>query len=92
MMVSPLNPGSSHTYESLLQVIVHELTHTAVFYACGNNLTPDYQNGLAKDMLSYEAGQINENMRKTIKSSLVDKMNRQPGRNLKKHRMWNLVI
>lgn len=29
-MVSPLNPGSMHTYESLMKVIVHEYTHVLV--------------------------------------------------------------
>ena len=29
-MVSPLNPGSIHNYESLMKVIVHEYTHILV--------------------------------------------------------------
>lgn len=29
-MVSPLNPGSAHSYESLMKAIVHELAHTVV--------------------------------------------------------------
>lgn len=42
-MVSPLNPGSIHTYESLVKPIVHELCHTVVL-----NMREQGQVGLPK--------------------------------------------
>jgi hypothetical protein len=62
MMVSPLNPGSIHTYESLMQVTVHEFVHIAVSYARGD-----------KGYAQYEAGQINEHIRKIVESSVIAK-------------------
>ena len=73
MMVSPLNPGSMHTYESLMQVIVHEFVHLAVSYACGDKGVTGLPTWLSEGYAQYEAGQINEYIRKTVESSLIDK-------------------
>ncbi|MCX2743771.1 hypothetical protein OO013_07840 [Mangrovivirga sp. M17] len=42
-MVSPLNPGTVHDYESLIKAIVHELSHTVFI-----NMRPQGQVGLPK--------------------------------------------
>lgn len=56
-MVSPLNPGSAHTYDSVMQVIVHEFTHIVIGTINTNvNRIPMWLNeGLA----TYEARQDN---------------------------------
>jgi len=73
MMVSPLNPGSIHTYKSLMQVIIHEFVHIAVSYARGDKGWTALPRWLSEGYAQYEAGQINEHIRKTVKSSLTDK-------------------
>jgi RNA polymerase sigma-70 factor (ECF subfamily) len=73
MMVSPLNPGSVHTYESLMQVIVHEFTHIAVYYARGDKGLTALPRWLSEGYAQYEAGQVNEYVRKSVKSSLSEK-------------------
>jgi len=72
-MVSPLNPGIYHTYESLMQVIVHELAHTAVYYAQGDQGRTGFPKWLSEGYACYEAGQINETIRKSLASSLLKK-------------------
>lgn len=74
LMVSPLNPGSVHTYESLMQVIVHEFVHIAVYYACGNKVVSGLPKWLNEGYAQYEAGQINEHIRKSVESSLREKV------------------
>jgi len=73
MMVSPLNPGSSHTYESLMQVIVHEFTHIAVYHALGGQGMAKLPKWLNEGYAMYESGQVNELVRKSVKSSLLQK-------------------
>jgi RNA polymerase sigma-70 factor (ECF subfamily) len=73
MMVSPLNPGSVHTYESLMQVIVHEFVHIAVYYALGGKGSTPSPKWLAEGYAQYEAGQINDYIRKYVASSLTEK-------------------
>jgi RNA polymerase sigma-70 factor (ECF subfamily) len=73
MMVSPLNPGSVHTYESLMQVLVHEFTHLAVYYARGDKGYTGIPRWLSEGYSQYEAGQINEYVRRSAKSSLSEK-------------------
>lgn len=73
MMVSPLNPGSVHTYASLLQVIVHEFVHIAVSYARGDKSWTGFPRWLNEGYAQYEAGQINEHIRKSVESSLMGK-------------------
>jgi len=74
MMVSPLNPGSYHTYESLMQVIVHEFVHIAVYHARGYKSMAGFPIWLAEGYACYEAGQINEKIRKSIESGLSEKV------------------
>ncbi len=73
LMVSPLNPGSSHTYKSLMQVIVHEFVHIAVYYARGGKESTALSRWLNEGYAQYEAGQINERIRESVKSSFIDK-------------------
>jgi len=73
MMVSPLNPGTVHTYESLMQVIVHEFVHMAVYYAVGEKGIAALPKWLSEGYALYESGQINDHTRKYVKSSLLKK-------------------
>jgi len=73
MMVSPLNPGSVHTYASLMQVIVHEFVHIAVSDARGDKGWTTLPRWLSEGYAQYEAGQINESIRESVKSSLIGK-------------------
>jgi RNA polymerase sigma-70 factor (ECF subfamily) len=72
MMVSPLNPGSIHTYASLLQVIVHEFVHIAVSYARGDKGWTNLPRWLSEGYAQYEAGQVNEHIRKLVEKSLTE--------------------
>ena len=74
MMVSPLNPGSVHTYKSLMQIVVHEFVHIAVYYARGDKGMTELPRWLNEGYAQYEAGQINEYIRKSAKSSLIKKV------------------
>jgi hypothetical protein len=71
-IVSPLNPGNAHNFESLMQVIVHEFVHIAVAHALGDGVTrlPRWLN---EGYAMYESGQVNELVRKSVKSSLLQK-------------------
>lgn len=73
MMVSPLNPGSVHTYESLMQVIVHEFVHMAVSYARGDKGWTALPRWLSEGYAQYEAGQVNEHIRKIVELSVIAK-------------------
>lgn len=73
LLVSPLNPGNAHTYQSLMQVIVHEFTHIAIYYAREEKASNDIPRWLNEGYAQYEAGQINEHIRKVVKSKLTDK-------------------
>lgn len=73
MMVSPMNPGSIHTYKSLMQVIVHEFVHVAVSYARGDKGWTAFPRWLSEGYAQYEAGQVNDYIRKSVKSSLIEK-------------------
>ncbi len=73
LMVSPLNPGSMHTYGSLMQVIVHEFVHIAVYYTWKDRGINALPNWLNEGYAQYEAGQISDYIRKAVKSSLTDK-------------------
>jgi hypothetical protein len=73
MMVSPLHPGSVHTYESLMQVIVHEFTHLAIYYARGDKGVTGLPRWLNEGYAQYEAGQVNDHIRKFVESSVIEK-------------------
>jgi Peptidase MA superfamily len=71
-MVSPLNPGSVHSYESLMQAIVHEFAHTVVLNIREHGVV-GLPNWLNEGYASYEADQLTDNQRKLIQSSLLNK-------------------
>jgi hypothetical protein len=71
MMVSPLNPGSAHTYASLMQVIVHEFVHMATSYARGDKGDTGLPRWLSEGYAQYEAGQINDRIRKIAELSVT---------------------
>lgn len=67
-MVSPLNPGGQHTYDSLMQVVVHEFTHIAI-----SNINSGLESipiWLNEGIATYEANQISNNDRSVIKEML----------------------
>lgn len=68
-MVSPSNPGSIHTYESLMLAIVHELVHTTVLNIRKAKGLVGLPKWLNEGYAFYEASQMTENMRKTVKSN-----------------------
>ena len=65
-MVSPLNPGTVHTYDSLMKVIVHEFVHVVQYDIYPYNYPKRW---LAEGLASYEAGQIPN---KTIMKVKID--------------------
>lgn len=69
-MVSPLNPGSVHSYESLMKAIVHELAHTVVLNLRKQGLV-GLPNWLNEGFAYYEANQLTEANRKIIHSKLL---------------------
>lgn len=69
-MVSPLNPGSAHSYESLMKAIVHELAHTVVLNFRKQGLV-GLPNWLNEGFAYYEANQLTEAERKIIYSNLI---------------------
>lgn len=73
LMVSPLNPGSMHTYQSLMQVLVHEFVHLAVSLARGNTDIALLPRWLSEGFAQYEAGQINDRIRRNIALSVTAK-------------------
>lgn len=75
-MVSPLNPGKVHTYESLMQAIVHELVHAAVLNVREQKGLLGLPKWLNEGYAFYEADQINEEMRKAVK--LTSQKNASP--------------
>lgn len=69
-MVSPLNPGSAHSYESLMKAIVHELAHTVVLNYRKQGLA-GIPNWLNEGYAYYTADQLTEDERKVISSNLL---------------------
>lgn len=67
-MVSPLNPGGQHTYDTLMQVVVHEFTHVVI-----SNINSDLESipiWLNEGIAAYEAKQMSSNSRSAIKEKL----------------------
>lgn len=56
-IISPLNPGRYHTYESILLCMDHEFTHVVVLRGIGAISLPNW---LQEGVASYEAGLIDE--------------------------------
>jgi hypothetical protein len=71
-MVSPLNPGSAHSYESLMKAIVHELAHTIVLNFRKQGLV-GLPNWLNEGYAYYEANQLNETQVALVHTQLVKK-------------------
>lgn len=69
-MVSPLNPGSAHSYESLMKAIVHELAHTIVLNFRKQGMV-GLPNWLNEGFAYYEANQLTISERKIIHSNLL---------------------
>ena len=69
-MVSPLNPGSVHSYESIMKAIVHELAHSIVLNFRKQGLV-GLPNWLNEGFAYYEANQLTEADRKKVHSSLL---------------------
>lgn len=69
-LVSPLNSGSSHSYESLMQAIVHEFAHAVVLNIREHGLV-GIPNWLNEGFAYYEAGQLTDTQRKSIHSKLL---------------------
>jgi hypothetical protein len=72
-MVSPLNPGSAHSHTSLMQAIVHELTHSAVLNARAERGLAGLPKWLNEGFAFYEARQMNDEMRRIVKAHLSEK-------------------
>jgi hypothetical protein len=70
-MVSPLNPGNAHTYESLMKAIVHELAHTVVlnFRKQGPVGLPNWLN---EGYAYYEAKQLTNAQRTLVHNQLLN--------------------
>lgn len=69
-MVSPLNPGSIHTYDSLMSVIVHEYTHILVM-----NLNADTDTYLNEGIAVVEANQVDNNTKYYLRETAkLDKL------------------
>ena len=70
LMVSPLNPGSVHTYDSLMSVIVHEYTHILV-----NNINVNTDIYLNEGIAVVEANQVDDNTKYYLRESArLDKL------------------
>lgn len=63
-MVSPLNPGSVHNYDSLMKVIVHEYTHILV-----GNINKNTDIYLNEGIAVVEADQIDSNTKYYLKET-----------------------
>lgn len=62
LMVSPLNPGSVHNYETLMKVIVHEYTHILV-----SNINYNTDVYLNEGIAGVESNQIDNNAKYYLK-------------------------
>lgn len=71
LMVSPLNPGSVHTYDSLMKVIVHEYAHILV-----GEITNDTYTYLNEGIAVVESNQFDETMKEYLKYAI--KLNKLP--------------
>ncbi|MFC1887202.1 serine hydrolase [Candidatus Cloacimonadota bacterium] len=69
-MVTPLNPGSVHSYESLMQAIVHEFAHAVVLNIREHGAI-GLPNWLNEGYAYYEAAQLTDAHRQTIQISLA---------------------
>ncbi len=70
IMVSFLNPGSEHSYESLMKAIVHELTHAVVLNFRKQGLV-GLPNWLNEGYAYYEAKQLSKAQREIVHNQLL---------------------
>jgi hypothetical protein len=70
-MVSPMNPGTVHTYASLMQAIVHELVHAAVLNVRGERGLAGMPKWLNEGYAFYEARQMTDDMRRRVYSNAL---------------------
>lgn len=82
-MVSPLNPGSVHTYDGLMKVIVHEYTHILV-----GEITNSTYNYLNEGIAVVESNQIDENAKAYLK--YITSLNKLPSIDDMKNNYSNL--
>ncbi len=67
-MVSPLNPGKYHTYDTLMMVVVHEFTHVMVSQI--NSNLKDIPIWLNEGTAAFEAKQMNNNIKQGLKKKI----------------------
>jgi len=69
-IVSPFNPGSVHSYESLMQAVVHEFTHTVVLNIREHGAV-GLPNWLNEGYAYYEANQLTSAQREAVQTSVA---------------------
>jgi Peptidase MA superfamily len=69
-MVSPLNPGGVHSYDTLMKTIVHEFVHVVTWNV--RNKTGGIPKWLSEGIAYYEAGQFSESYRRKIKYKISE--------------------
>jgi len=62
-IVTPLNPGSVHTYESIMQAVVHEFVHASVMNLRGGRGLIGLPRWLNEGYAFHEADQMTDGMR-----------------------------
>lgn len=82
-MVSPLNPGSVHTYDGLMKVIVHEYTHILV-----GEITNSTYSYLNEGIAVVESNQIDESAKAHLKH--ITNLNKLPSIDDMKNNYSNL--
>ncbi|MEW9079609.1 peptidase MA family metallohydrolase [Terrisporobacter glycolicus] len=69
-IVSPLNPGTVHNYNSVKQVLIHEFVHIVI-----SNINSDIDeipSWINEGIATYEAKQMNDNTRNFIKQRISE--------------------
>jgi hypothetical protein len=69
-IVSPLNPGTIHNYDSVKKALVHEFTHVVISKI--NNNINEIPAWLNEGIATYEAKQMNEKAREFIKQRVSE--------------------
>jgi len=69
-VVSPLNPGTVHNYNSVKQVLIHEFVHIVISNI--NNNIDEIPLWLNEGIATYEAKQMNDNTRNFIKQRISE--------------------
>lgn len=69
-MVSPLNPGKSHSYETIKQVLVHEFVHVLEINIVDN--PQSLHTWLWEGIACFEANQINDSAKKVLREEALN--------------------